>query len=125
MKLISMSRPMIASIGNVYGVQSGPTALSTFKLDSEVLVTQIYTYHYYNKGALPGQISLKSDDGTVYGPWDAVGLDGQGGVKNAYWYVYPNVTLKAGNYTVIDSDNATWSCNAQSGNKGFFELQGY
>jgi hypothetical protein len=39
-------------------------------------------------------------------------------VQNAYWTVYLNVTLPAGTYTVIDSDPATWSHNAESSNRG-------
>jgi hypothetical protein len=46
-------------------------------------------------------------------------------VPNAYWTVYPNVTLPAGTYTVIDSDPATWSHNAESSNRGFVRVEGY
>jgi hypothetical protein len=45
-------------------------------------------------------------------------------VANANWFVLPNVEIKAGSYTVLDSDNATWSHNSQSANAGFAELRG-
>jgi hypothetical protein len=38
---------------------------------------------------------------------------------NAVWAIQPNVTLPAGDYTVVDSGPETWSCNSQSENKGF------
>jgi hypothetical protein len=76
-------------------------------------------YHYFNGGALPGTISLKHSDGTIYGPWQTWGLVGQGGVTNAYWAFYPLVKIKAGTYTVIDSDPSTWSHNSESNYSGF------
>ena len=105
-------------------VQNGPTKATTFAIDASHRVTFIYTYHYFNGGKLPGTIGLRHADGTVYGPWSAKGAAGQGGVANANWFVLPNVEIKAGSYTVLDSDNATWSHNTQSANAGFAELRG-
>jgi hypothetical protein len=116
---------VIASIGNIGGVGSGPKSPSQFTLDKEYTVTSIYTYHYFNKGTPTGTVSLKHQDGTVYGPWKAEGKPGQGNVPNAYWFVYPNVKIKPGTYTVVDSNPSTWSCNEESENRGFFELKGY
>jgi hypothetical protein len=87
-------------------------------------VTFIYTYHYFNNGKLPGTIALRHSDGTVYGPWQSEGAIGQGGVRNAYWFVRPNVEIKAGSYTVVDSDKATWSQNSGSAGAGFVEIRG-
>ena len=116
--------PVIYTNGNIAGVQNGPTKTTTFSVDASYRVTFIYTYHYFNGGKLPGTISLKHSDGTTYGPWPAKGAVGQGGVPNAYWYVLPNVEIKAGGYTVIDSDTATWSQNSGSGGSGFVEVRG-
>lgn len=110
---------------NISGVQSGPTSPTTFTIDSAYVITNVVDYHYFNNGILPGTISLKHSDGTVYGPWQTAGLLGQGGVQNAYWNVSPNVTIKAGTYTVIDSDSKTWSHNSGSDFKGFSIIKGY
>jgi hypothetical protein len=118
------SDPVIYTNGNIAGVQNGPTKTTTFAIDASHRVTFIYTYHYFNSGKLPGSISLRHSDGTMYGPWPAKGAVGQGGVPNAYWFVLPNVEIKAGGYSVVDSDNATWSQNSGSGGAGFVEVRG-
>ncbi|HOD63655.1 MAG: hypothetical protein BWX45_00244 [Deltaproteobacteria bacterium ADurb.Bin002] len=119
-----MTDPVIYFNGNIAGVQNGPTRETTFTINASHRVTFIYTYHYFNNGKLPGTIALRHSDGTVYGPWQAEGALGQGGVKNAYWFVRPNVEIKAGTYTVVDSDKATWSHNSGSSGAGFVEIKG-
>lgn len=104
--------------GNVSGVSNGPTNPTTFTINNERLITSIMNYHYFNLDALPGTISLKHSDGTVYGPWQTWGVVGQGGVVNAYWAFYPLVKIKPGTYTVIDSDISTWSHNDESNYSG-------
>ncbi len=108
--------------GNIAAVQSGPQNPTEFTLDRARHITSMNNYHYYNQGALPGTISLKHEDGTVYGPWQTAGRVGQGNVLNAYWDCYPEVTIKAGKYTVIDSDPDTWSHNSGSDYCGFTEI---
>lgn len=105
---------------NILAVQNGGTS-PTFEVAATSVITKIQTYHWNDAvgNGSTGTISLKAADGKVYGPWDTVGLDGQGGVPNAYWAATPNVTVPAGNYTVIDSDPSTWSQNADSGGVGF------
>jgi hypothetical protein len=110
--------------GNIGGVQSGPSAPTTFTLEQSTFVSFLSNYHYFNNGVLPGTIALRHDDGTTYGPWQASGRLGQGGVANANWDVRPSVVLKPGTYTVIDSHPATWSHNSQSGFRGFTMLHG-
>jgi hypothetical protein len=105
--------------GNIYGVKNGPTSPTQFVLSKTVLITRIENYHYFNNGTLPGKITLVNEKGQKFGPWQAAGTPGQGGVQNAYWVVRPNISLPAGTYTVMDSDPATWSNNSQSANKGF------
>ncbi|HCX02107.1 MAG TPA: hypothetical protein DHO02_06940, partial [Syntrophaceae bacterium] len=122
--LPSVTDPVIYFNGNIAGVQNGPTRETTFTINASHRVTFIYTYHYFNNGKLPGTIALRHSDGTVHGPWQAEGALGQGGVKNAYWFVRPNVEIKAGSYTVVDSDKATWSHNSGSSGAGFVEIKG-
>lgn len=90
-----------------------------FKLDKATLITQIRDYHW-NSGdgaSPPGKISLKDSSGKTYGPWSTTGLDGQGGGKNCYWNATPNIQVKAGTYTIVDSDPSTYSQN--EGSSGF------
>jgi hypothetical protein len=122
--LPSIPEPVIYTNGNIAGVQNNPTRETTFSIDATHRVTFIYTYHYFNNGKLPGTIALRHSDGTVYGPWQSAGALGQGGVQNAYWFVRPNVEIKAGSYTVVDSDKATWSQNSGSSGAGFIEVRG-
>ncbi|GEM_PF-6284762 len=106
----------IRSIGAAY---NGATAPATFTIYESWLVTYIATYHWNDaQGAEPGTIALQSSDGTVYGPWQATSLPGQGGVPNAYWIVNPGIVIPAGTYTVIDSDPGTWAQNQETGGAG-------
>jgi len=109
----------IADTTNIAGVYNGPTVPTTFSINGPHLVTEIHDYHWNNaQGATPGTIGLQDQNGTIYGPWQAVGTPGQGGVPDANWYVYPNIVIPAGTYTVIDSDPSTWAQNEGSGGKG-------
>lgn len=104
---------------NDWPIRDGATKPATFTLDAPTRITFVQTYHWHDrKGVPPGTISITGPDGTVYGPWDAVGSDGQGGVKNAYWNVEPGVDLGPGTYTVTDSDPATHGTNDEMGGIG-------
>jgi len=105
--------------GNIGGVSSGPPNPTLFTFTRATIITRIENYHYFNGGKKPGTIGLRSNSGKIYGPWQAYGLIGQGGVQNAYWAVLPNIEVPAGTYTVIDSDPSTWSYNSQSKGCGF------
>jgi len=108
---------------NNYGVVNNPLASTTFTLTTSCLLVSIQTYHWnYGKGKVPGNIKILHANGTAYGPWTAKGTPGSGGVANVFWTVYPNVSIPAGTYTVVDSDKATWSCNTQSLKKGFTKV---
>lgn len=82
--------------------------------------TKILTYHWNNgNGVTPGMIALQGSDGSFYGPYQASGEDGMGGVKNANWVVYVDIVLmQQVTYTVIDSDPATWAQNSGTGGAG-------
>jgi hypothetical protein len=96
-----------------------PTAPTTFTITEPWLVTYLMTYHWNNgNGATPGTITLRGPDGTTYGPYQAAGEPGQGGVANAYWVIRPNVILGPGTYTVTDSDPATWAQSPETGGAG-------
>ncbi len=116
--------PKRSQIGNIGGVTNGPTVPTTFTFSEPVRLVWLQTYHWNGaRGATPGRIGLRHQDGTVYGPWPTRGLPGQGGVPNAYWRAEPGVVLKPGTYTVTDSDPSTWATNAEAGNKGFADLE--
>ena len=109
---------------NIFAVSSGPPNPTVVTLAAPVRITSIANYHYFNGGVLPGTIALRHENGTVYGPWQAAGLVGQGGVFNAYWVVWPMAELPAGTYTVVDSSPETWSWNSQSDGRGFSRIEG-
>jgi len=109
---------------NIWGVSSGPPEPTTIELATETTITYLMDYHYFNGGTPPGTIALRHSDGTVFGPWQAEGRIGQGGVANAYWEVWPMVTLPAGTYTVVDSSPSTWSYNSRSDNQGMTIARG-
>ena len=106
----------VSSLGVAINGVSSPTV---FTLSESWKVTEIETYHWnQGQGVSPGTIGLRAANGTMYGPWQATGLPGQGGVANAYWVVHPNVVIPPGTYTVIDSSPGTWSQNSETGGRG-------
>ncbi len=112
--------------GNIWAVDNNPTAPTIFTINQSYMITKITTYHWnYARGKTPGTIALKDANGKIYGPWQAIGSEGQGGVKDAYWNVTPNIVLPPGTYTVIDSDPGTWAQNFESNGEGFVIIYGY
>jgi hypothetical protein len=117
---------VIFEIGNIYTVNNNPTTATKFSISQPQVITQIVNYHWNNaRGAAPGTISLRDANGNIYGPWSTKGSPGQGGVQNALWTAFPNVKIPAGEYTVLDSNPATWAHNSQSNNRGFTKVIGY
>ena len=111
---------------NIGSVRNGPPEEdTTFSISEPVTLKYIDTYHWNNGKGVdePGEITIIDSNGKEYGPWQASGKQGQGGVPNALWVVKPNVKLPAGKYIVIDSDPDTWSNNKESGNAGFAGIQ--
>ena len=110
---------------NTGGVVNGPRSATRFTLDRPATISTLVTYHWNNgRGAVPGAISLRDQNGKIYGPFTAIGSSGQGGAANVDWTARANVTVPAGTYAVLDSNPATWSHNAQSGFAGFAKVQG-
>lgn len=96
----------------------------SFTVQKSLMLTKIINTHFnLRKGAPPGQISLRDATGKTYGPWQAKG-SAASNVNNAIWTVTPNVTIPAGQYTVIDSSPGTWSQNAQTRGLGFTSING-
>jgi hypothetical protein len=111
--------------GNSDAVLNRPTRATVFVLNGSTRIAKITTYHWNDgRGAPAGTIALKSSSGETYGPWQATGEPGQGGVANAYWVADPNVSLPPGSYTVIDSDPATWARNDASVGAGMTVVAG-
>ncbi|MFN3593946.1 MAG: hypothetical protein ACK4TK_04610 [Thiobacillaceae bacterium] len=122
----SQAGQLIFEVGNIGGVANGPNRPTTFTLAQAHRITLIRNYHWNSaRGAKPGTIALRDASGRVWGPWQATGSPGQGGVPNAYWTAHPNVVLPAGTYTVIDSDPASWAHNAESDYRGFVRVEGH
>ena len=114
----------IAAIDDKGAVRNGPNKPVVIKSPEPIFVRSIQTYHWNNgRGRKPGTISIRSAGGDTYGPWRAIGKPGQGGVRNAYWYVEPGVVLPAGSYVLVDSDPKTWATNEAAGNKGFVRIE--
>ncbi len=105
----------------VYGGGTAPT----FELTSTTQITYIETYHYTDDTPGAGTISLKGEDGKIYGPFQATGIEGQGGVVDAYWTVKPkDLVLPPGHYTIIDSEPDSFSQNEGSGGVGMVRISG-
>ena len=119
----SPPEPQIFHNGADGSVTPGATQPALFDANAPALITQIMTYHHGARGR-PGTIALRHADGTLYGPWQAAGAVGSGGVANAYWWVKPNVVLKPGRYTVIDSDPSTWCQEAATAGAGIVVIWG-
>lgn len=115
---------IIYTNGNIAGVQNGPTQSTRLQLAAPTRITYLMSYHWNNgRGQPPGTVFLRHQDGSMYGG-EASSAPGQGGVPNAYWIVRPNVVLRPGNYTVIDSHPDSWAQNAQSNGQGIVEVKG-
>jgi hypothetical protein len=112
----------VLDTGNTLAVFPGGRA-PTVTLEKPARVTNLTTYHFIETGGpRPGTIGLRAADGTLYGPWQATGLDGQGGVKDAFWETKPDAAVPAGTYTVVDSSPQTWSTNDRAKGLGFTTL---
>lgn len=115
----SQGEVLILEIDSLGGVDNSPTSPSKLTLDQPFTITKIRTYHWnYGSGQTPGTIALQDEGGNLYGPWQARGEPGMGGVPDAYWVVEPDVDLQPGEYTVVDSDPATWSQNYETDGRG-------
>ena len=114
---------LVFSNYNSAGVANNPSGSTTFTLSSSRTIYLIQDYHWNSaKGRTPGTIALTSAEGNQYGPWNAKGDPGQGGVPDAYWTVYPNIEVPAGTYTIVDSDPTSWAQNTGSNGLGMSQV---
>jgi len=107
------------------GVVGNPTEKTVFKIDSDVRVTEIITFHHNSyRGEPAGNISIRGINGTVAD----VKLPAGPGINswanyflpNANWIAKPdNLVLKKGSYEIDVSDRESWSRNMDSGNAGY------
>ncbi|MFT5659723.1 MAG: hypothetical protein ACI9TV_000345 [Sulfurimonas sp.] len=119
---------LIVNYDNKSAVNNWPNTQSLFTLNKSTNISSIQTYHWNNAqgsignkyGAYIKLINLHTNK--IYGPWRATLKSGMNGAKNVYWIVYPNITLSAGKYLVLDSDSATWSHNAGTKGIGFTRI---
>ncbi len=116
MEYAEEDRILIWKAGNDGGIEGYGGKPPTVMHDGDYYVVEIATYHSgYGETRAPdpsGTISLKAEDGTVYGPWETT-------VRNqSYWVATPNMVIPAGTYTLIDSDPSTWAQNSGSGGTG-------
>ncbi len=108
-------------------VSNDPPNPTVFTIAEPRTITKMGTYHWNDaSGESPGTIGLKDEQGKTYGPWQADGESGQGGVPNAYWIVHlsPELDLPAGTYTIIDSSPSTWSYSYESNDCGLASVIG-
>lgn len=113
-----------AAVDNKGAVKNGPSNPVEINTPGPIFVKSIRTYHWNGgRGSRPGTISIRASGGRTLGPWQARGVNGSGGVPNAYWYVEPDVVLMPGKYQIIDSNPSTWATNAAAGSKGFVVIK--
>ena len=59
-------------------------------------IANVETYHWnYGMGSRPGTIGFQSQFGSIYGPFAATGMSGQGNAPNVDWIATPNITPEA------------------------------
>lgn len=103
----------------------GPPEPAVFKIQQPFFITHIHTYHWNKgQGSMPGRVSLRSQSGETFGPWEVAAYSGHNNAPNVNWFAQPRVVLPPGTYTVIDHEPATWSFNESSINRGFAIIKG-
>jgi hypothetical protein len=113
---------------NTANVTGGPINPSRIQIKQRACVLELKTYHYNNaKGITSSTITLESDKGKIVGSWPTVGLPAkpsgvQAAIQNLFRQCQPDRVLEPGIYLIKDSDIATWSCNKQSGMRGFYSI---
>lgn len=132
-----ISQPQTSSVilrsGTTEAVQNGANPLS-FRLNRPYFINSITTFHYNDgRGASAGNITLYRADGSVVGQWQAKGVynsatpqeGAPAGKPELYWYVWPNIVLPAGSYSIVDSSPDTWASSPQTQGKGHGWITGY
>ena len=77
----SIEEAILFQLASDASVNDGPHSPTNFSLERECIITKIQTLHWnHGKGKIPGTIGLKDYRGKTYGPWQASGMPGVGGV---------------------------------------------
>lgn len=94
-----------------------------FNLAVPTVITWVATYHFNGgAGVTPGRIGFVDAKTGAVCSFDATAEASSPNPIN--WIITPSVRLGPGRYGVVDSDDKTWSSNAQSGGKGFARVRG-
>jgi hypothetical protein len=116
----------ILNIGQLgLAILKNPKKPCVLTLTEKYCITRITTDHYNNgKGtSATGSIGIDGINGGALRNWQARGSSGITGVANSKWIIEPKIILDAGSYTIVDSDNETWSKIIAG--KGFVTVEGY
>lgn len=111
---------------SIWGVSNDPQVPTTFEVNEFTLITGIRNYHWNTSPVdeyKNATFKLVHSDLTEYGPWEVSAGPGSGR-DNVYWYAFPNVLIKPGTYTLVDSNNATWSWTRDTDGKGHTFIKG-
>ena len=126
---------------SVQAVKYDPPELTTFTLTQPSYITRVWTYHYNARIGLdtPALAFINLDTEEVFGPWPQVGYKScptEAGVPagdprnipgppDNIWAAYPNVSIPAGEYVVVDSVPENWAYTADLGNRGIAWVYGW
>lgn len=104
------------------GIVNGGTPY-LFNLAVPTIVTWVATYHFNGgAGVTPGKIGFVDTKTGAVCSFTASAESSNPNPVN--WIITPGVRLEPGLYGIVDSDDKTWSSNAQSGGKGFARIRG-
>lgn len=134
------------SINSLSSLQNNPPNPSEFYLSTSTTITLIRTFHWsYGAGDASGQsgrISIVDANDRVRADLPVRYLERRGNVENAYWVAcggdrfqgsgdirgdlppLENIILEAGRYRIVDSGQATWSHNSDTGGRGIVFIYG-
>ena len=125
-KVVEPPSQTIFQIGQAgISILKNPRKDCSFTLKERYCITRITTDHNNSgKGTFEvGSIGIMGVNGNEEKQWHARGIPDQNGVPNCKWVVRPNIVLDPGQYSVVDSDRASWSKNLAG--KGFVVIEGY
>lgn len=112
--------PVIFNNTNTEAVYNEPFNETWFLLDTECIITEVYTYHWnHGQGDTPTWIGIYDEGAKEMGKWNAKGMDASMGVENGNHYIQPNIKLDAGIYQIVDGSSGSWSWNNRSSGSGF------
>ncbi len=137
----ALQETILFKMESIQGVSVNPPEPTLFTLTSAAYITRAWTYHYgATIGTKSPTVAFKdTTTGKLYGPWAQVGFKSFNSAAGAsktdpanvpgppdnYWIGYPEQSVPAGTYQVIDSDPATWAHTADQGTRGLTWVYGW